>query len=233
MWTSPHGYQYLRDHHGTLDVSRDRHPHPPDPCTHPGPHPRTTDSTAPHPAGPPPAGTSARPGQCRTGSRQAYSPAGLAHLVSTSSTNEQNRSRRSQREQDASIRVDVPAPGAGGSTRTRPSARRQAPLGLHRRRMTGRTALGLDQLDQRNPPRVTWSRHARPAPRAEADADRRAPRTQTPPLGSSQETHKLRGHLEATTSPRRLPMHTLPLSPDSQPATRTSPVPGRGTARDA
>ena len=35
VWTSPHGYQYLRDHHGTLDVSRDRHPHPPDPCTQP------------------------------------------------------------------------------------------------------------------------------------------------------------------------------------------------------
>ena len=35
VWTSPHGYQYLRDHHGTLDVSRDRHPCPPDPCTHP------------------------------------------------------------------------------------------------------------------------------------------------------------------------------------------------------
>ena len=31
-----HGYQYLRDHHGTLDVSRDRHPDTrPDPCTHP------------------------------------------------------------------------------------------------------------------------------------------------------------------------------------------------------
>ncbi len=25
LWTSPHGYQYLRDHTGTLDVSRDRH----------------------------------------------------------------------------------------------------------------------------------------------------------------------------------------------------------------
>jgi hypothetical protein len=24
LWTSPHGYQYLRDHTGTLDVSRDR-----------------------------------------------------------------------------------------------------------------------------------------------------------------------------------------------------------------
>jgi hypothetical protein len=35
LWTSPHGYQYLRDAHGSLDVSRDRHPHPPDPCTHP------------------------------------------------------------------------------------------------------------------------------------------------------------------------------------------------------
>ena len=26
LWTSPHGYHYLRDHHGTLDVSRDRPP---------------------------------------------------------------------------------------------------------------------------------------------------------------------------------------------------------------
>ena len=26
LWTSPHGYQFLRDHHGTLDVTRDRHP---------------------------------------------------------------------------------------------------------------------------------------------------------------------------------------------------------------
>jgi len=34
VWTSPHGYQFLRDQHGTLDVSRDRHPHPADPCTH-------------------------------------------------------------------------------------------------------------------------------------------------------------------------------------------------------
>jgi len=24
LWTSPHGYQFLRDHAGTLDVSRDR-----------------------------------------------------------------------------------------------------------------------------------------------------------------------------------------------------------------
>ena len=25
VWTSPHGYHYLRDHTGTLDVSRDQH----------------------------------------------------------------------------------------------------------------------------------------------------------------------------------------------------------------
>jgi hypothetical protein len=31
VWTSPHGYQFLRDQHGTLDVSRDRHAHPPQP----------------------------------------------------------------------------------------------------------------------------------------------------------------------------------------------------------
>jgi hypothetical protein len=24
LWSSPHGYQFLRDHHGTLDVNRDR-----------------------------------------------------------------------------------------------------------------------------------------------------------------------------------------------------------------
>ena len=24
LWSSPHGYQFLRDHHGTLDVSRDQ-----------------------------------------------------------------------------------------------------------------------------------------------------------------------------------------------------------------
>jgi hypothetical protein len=28
LWTSPHGYQYLRNHQGTLDVSRDRPPRP-------------------------------------------------------------------------------------------------------------------------------------------------------------------------------------------------------------
>ena len=32
LWTSPHRYQYLRDHTGTLDVSRDKHRcRPPDP----------------------------------------------------------------------------------------------------------------------------------------------------------------------------------------------------------
>ena len=33
LWSCPHGYQFLRDHHGTLDVSRDRRrpdTHPPD-----------------------------------------------------------------------------------------------------------------------------------------------------------------------------------------------------------
>jgi hypothetical protein len=35
LWTSPHGYQFLRDHHGTLDVSRDTRPPP------------TADETAP------------------------------------------------------------------------------------------------------------------------------------------------------------------------------------------
>jgi hypothetical protein len=32
LWTSPHGYQFLRDHRGTTDVSRDRPPlgRPPD-----------------------------------------------------------------------------------------------------------------------------------------------------------------------------------------------------------
>ena len=33
LWTSPHGYQYLRDHTGTVDVSADRRyrsQHPPD-----------------------------------------------------------------------------------------------------------------------------------------------------------------------------------------------------------
>jgi hypothetical protein len=30
LWTSPHGYQLLRDHHATLDVSRDKRPPPPD-----------------------------------------------------------------------------------------------------------------------------------------------------------------------------------------------------------
>ena len=29
LWTSPHGYQFLRDHRGT-DVTRDKTSHPPD-----------------------------------------------------------------------------------------------------------------------------------------------------------------------------------------------------------
>jgi hypothetical protein len=31
LWTSPHGYSFLRDHHGTLDVTRDRRPPKPPP----------------------------------------------------------------------------------------------------------------------------------------------------------------------------------------------------------
>ncbi len=32
LWTSPHHYQYLRDHTGTLDVSHDQHRRPPPPA---------------------------------------------------------------------------------------------------------------------------------------------------------------------------------------------------------
>ena len=181
-----------------------RLPVPPRPPRHPrrlprpapppaGPlHParRTTDSTAPHPAGPPPAGTSARPGH-------------PTPLVSTSSTNERSAeahprtepmptsdpsaiiwSRQArpmnrtdpdpQREQDASIRVDVPAPGAGGSTRTRPSARRQAPLGSTDAGYRSDRPWSRPTRPAKSPA-ITGSRHARPTTRAEADADRRAP----------------------------------------------------------
>ena len=30
LWHSPHGYQFLRDHTGTTDVTRDQTTHPPD-----------------------------------------------------------------------------------------------------------------------------------------------------------------------------------------------------------
>jgi len=30
LWSSPHGYQFLRDHTGTTDVTRDKTSHPPD-----------------------------------------------------------------------------------------------------------------------------------------------------------------------------------------------------------
>ena len=55
LWSSPHGYQFLRDHHGTLDVSRDRR--------RPRRSHRTRISTAPYPAAPAPGdpGTYARP----------------------------------------------------------------------------------------------------------------------------------------------------------------------------
>ncbi len=36
LWSSPHGYQFHRNHHGTLDVTRDR---PRRPETNPGAHP--------------------------------------------------------------------------------------------------------------------------------------------------------------------------------------------------
>ncbi|MEP6814212.1 MAG: hypothetical protein ABI873_01535, partial [Marmoricola sp.] len=48
LWTSPHGYQFLRDHHGTLDVSRDRRPAP-DPG-YPSGHP--SGHQPDHPPGP-------------------------------------------------------------------------------------------------------------------------------------------------------------------------------------
>ena len=47
VWTSPHGYQYLRDHHGTLDVSATGTPTPRTPAPTArttAPHPRTTDA---------------------------------------------------------------------------------------------------------------------------------------------------------------------------------------------
>ena len=51
LWSSPHGYQFLRDHHGTLDVSRDRRRPT---ALRPSP-----SCTAPHPADKPPAGAQA------------------------------------------------------------------------------------------------------------------------------------------------------------------------------
>ena len=36
LWTSPHHYQYLRDHTGTLDVSHDQHRRTPPPAAEPG-----------------------------------------------------------------------------------------------------------------------------------------------------------------------------------------------------
>jgi hypothetical protein len=45
LWRSPHGYQYLRDHTGTLDVSHDRHspaPPPDQSRPRPAPHPPST-----------------------------------------------------------------------------------------------------------------------------------------------------------------------------------------------
>ncbi len=71
LWTSPHGFQFLRDHHGTLDVSADRR-RPPR-CVRPtgpvGAPPRTRRTT-------PPAGPQACPGASsgrRTGPRRRHS----------------------------------------------------------------------------------------------------------------------------------------------------------------
>ena len=55
LWTSPHGYTYLRDRSGTLDVSRDRRPGTRSPT-------RSKSLTAPHPARQHPAGPQACPG---------------------------------------------------------------------------------------------------------------------------------------------------------------------------
>jgi hypothetical protein len=41
VWSSPHGYQFFRNHHGTLDVSRDCYADPPDHQLH-CPRPRHT-----------------------------------------------------------------------------------------------------------------------------------------------------------------------------------------------
>src|SRR4029077_6071095 len=47
LWSSPHGYQFLRDHTGTTDVTRDRATHPPD-RERPPPPPRASPSARVH-----------------------------------------------------------------------------------------------------------------------------------------------------------------------------------------
>ena len=59
LWSSPHGYQFLRDHTGTTDVTHDRT------STRP-----TGSDTAPHPAPAPPRGATG----CRSGRRTTSPP---------------------------------------------------------------------------------------------------------------------------------------------------------------
>ena len=64
LWTTPHGYQYLRDHHGTLDVTADR------PRTDQPTHP-TSSHTAPDPAEPHPGGAT---GMSMAGREEDFRP---------------------------------------------------------------------------------------------------------------------------------------------------------------
>ncbi len=85
LWSSPHGYQFLRDHRGTTDVTRDRTSHPPDRVATPPHTPRQHHPARGHrrvpgrmsrPAPPPPPSLRAREsvwrgpvraGRCRQG----------------------------------------------------------------------------------------------------------------------------------------------------------------------
>ncbi len=76
LWSSPHGYQFLRDHRGTTDVTRDRAhaAHPPDRVATP-PHTPRQPTGAGHPACPrsdqPPGTTSpTQPASTRVGCRR-------------------------------------------------------------------------------------------------------------------------------------------------------------------
>ena len=68
LWSSPHGYQFLRDHRGTTDVTRDRArtlPTSSDPAPHPAPAPkarglRHVSGPVGRPAPPPPPSQRAR-----------------------------------------------------------------------------------------------------------------------------------------------------------------------------
>ena len=157
VWTSPHGYQYLRDQHGTLDVSATDTPTRRIPAPTPGrltPPPRTPPDH--HRRGP----RHVR-GQSRTGSRRrtarparrtwsrqarpATSPES-PHLASTGSTNESpavaapGLYKLDQRTGSGHLgSVEVPASGAGRTTTSRPPVRSQAsPHGVHTGPASGR-----------------------------------------------------------------------------------------------